>query len=71
MEDGYIEPAAPREQVRPEPYPLPKDFEWASIDLDNPNQVNICRSPRIYAKLIILPDQRSLRPSVPELCGRR
>ncbi|KAH8116866.1 N-myristoyl transferase [Phellopilus nigrolimitatus] len=37
-EDGYIEPSLPREQVRQDPYPLPKDFEWSSIDLDDPNQ---------------------------------
>ncbi|KAI5121671.1 hypothetical protein M0805_002747 [Coniferiporia weirii] len=37
-EDGYIEPPVPREQVRQDPYPLPKDFEWSSVDLDDPNQ---------------------------------
>ncbi|THH10777.1 hypothetical protein EW145_g1082 [Phellinidium pouzarii] len=38
-EDGYIEPPVPREKVRQEPYPLPRDFEWSTIDLDNPNQI--------------------------------
>ncbi|KAL5529694.1 hypothetical protein ACEPAG_5679 [Sanghuangporus baumii] len=38
-EDGYIEPPMPREEVRQEPYPLPKDFEWVILDLDDPNQI--------------------------------
>ena len=39
-EDGYIEPAVPPDQVRQEPYPLPKEFEWVILDLDDPNQVS-------------------------------
>ncbi|KAF8077857.1 N-myristoyl transferase [Lyophyllum atratum] len=38
LDDGYIEPSRPREEVRQEPYPLPKDFEWSTLDLDDPNQ---------------------------------
>lgn len=38
-EDGYIEPSKPREEVRQEPYPLPKDFEWTTLDIDDPKQV--------------------------------
>ncbi|KAF5373810.1 hypothetical protein D9758_000641 [Tetrapyrgos nigripes] len=38
IEDGYIEPSKPREEVRQEPYPLPKDFEWTTIDINDPNQ---------------------------------
>ncbi|KAJ3766611.1 N-myristoyl transferase [Lentinula raphanica] len=37
-EDGYIEPSKPPEEVRQEPYPLPKDFEWSIIDITDPNQ---------------------------------
>ncbi|KAI0034011.1 Myristoyl-CoA:protein N-myristoyltransferase, N-terminal domain-containing protein [Vararia minispora EC-137] len=38
-QDGPLEPSRPREEVRQEPYPLPKDFEWSTIDLDNPAQI--------------------------------
>ncbi|KAF8965241.1 N-myristoyl transferase [Flammula alnicola] len=38
LEDGYIEPSKPREEVRQEPYPLPKDFEWTTIDVNDPAQ---------------------------------
>lgn len=35
-DDGYIEPSKPREEVRQEPYPLPKDFEWCMVNLADP-----------------------------------
>jgi len=38
-EDGYIEPSKPREEVRQDPYPLPKDFEWSTLDITDPVQV--------------------------------
>lgn len=38
-EDGYIEPTKKIEEVRQEPYPLPKDFEWSTLDLNDPKQV--------------------------------
>ncbi|PPQ93264.1 hypothetical protein CVT25_015262 [Psilocybe cyanescens] len=38
VEDGYIEPSKPREEVRQEPYPLPKDFEWSVLDISDPAQ---------------------------------
>lgn len=38
-EDGYIEPTKAIQDVRQEPYPLPKDFEWAILDLNDPKQV--------------------------------
>ncbi|KAN0136941.1 Myristoyl-CoA:protein N-myristoyltransferase, N-terminal domain containing protein [Lactarius tabidus] len=38
-EDGYIEPSKPREEVRQEPYPLPKDFEWSILDINDPGQI--------------------------------
>ncbi|KAF9469157.1 Myristoyl-CoA:protein N-myristoyltransferase, N-terminal domain-containing protein [Collybia nuda] len=39
LDDGYIEPSRPREAVRQEPYPLPKDFEWSMLDIDDPQQI--------------------------------
>ncbi|CAL1705092.1 unnamed protein product [Somion occarium] len=37
--DGWIEPPKRREEFRQEPYPLPKDFEWFPIDLEDPAQL--------------------------------
>ncbi|TFY64686.1 hypothetical protein EVJ58_g2460 [Rhodofomes roseus] len=37
--DGYIEPSKPPEEVRQEPYPLPKDFEWTTVDVNDPAQL--------------------------------
>jgi glycylpeptide N-tetradecanoyltransferase len=37
--DGFIEPAIPQDQVRQTAYPLPKDFEWCIMDLNDENQV--------------------------------
>jgi len=37
-DDGYIEPSRPKEEVRQEPYPLHKDFEWSIVDIRDPNQ---------------------------------
>ncbi|SPO25817.1 probable Glycylpeptide N-tetradecanoyltransferase [Ustilago trichophora] len=34
-EEGSIEASVPPEQVRQEPYPLPADFEWVMVDVDN------------------------------------
>ncbi|KAF8586529.1 N-myristoyl transferase [Ramaria rubella] len=39
LDDGYIEPSRLREEVRQEPYPLPKDFQWCFVDLNDPNQL--------------------------------
>lgn len=38
-EDGCIEPTKAIEDVRREPYPLPKDFEWSILDIDDPKQI--------------------------------
>ncbi|KAF9265466.1 N-myristoyl transferase [Marasmius fiardii PR-910] len=38
LEDGYIEPNKPREEVRQDPYLLPNDFEWTTIDVNDPAQ---------------------------------
>ena len=43
-EDGYIEPSKPREEVRQDPYPLPKDFEWSILDINEPAQVRTRQS---------------------------
>ncbi|EJD54664.1 N-myristoyl transferase [Auricularia subglabra TFB-10046 SS5] len=39
QQDGYIEPSVPREQVRQEPYPLPKGFEWSFVDINDAPQL--------------------------------
>ncbi|GJJ12605.1 hypothetical protein Clacol_006848 [Clathrus columnatus] len=39
IDDGYIEPSKPRGEVRQEPYPLPKEFEWYTVNLDDPNEL--------------------------------
>ncbi|PCH37827.1 N-myristoyl transferase [Wolfiporia cocos MD-104 SS10] len=39
LEDGYIEPSKPPAEVRQDPYPLPKDFEWATVDISDPAQL--------------------------------
>lgn len=41
--DGFIEPSVPRDQVRQTAYPLPKDFEWCIMDLNEAKQVNPAR----------------------------
>jgi hypothetical protein len=38
-EDGYIEPSKSHDEIRQEPYSLPKEFEWSIIDIDDPKQV--------------------------------
>ncbi|KAJ7120190.1 Myristoyl-CoA:protein N-myristoyltransferase, N-terminal domain-containing protein [Mycena epipterygia] len=40
LDDGYIEPPKPREEVRQDPYPLPKEFEWSTVDIEDPEQQN-------------------------------
>ncbi|KZT40884.1 N-myristoyl transferase [Sistotremastrum suecicum HHB10207 ss-3] len=37
--DGYIEPSLPRDQVRQDPFPLPKEFEWSIVDINVPAQL--------------------------------
>ncbi|KAJ7141688.1 Myristoyl-CoA:protein N-myristoyltransferase, N-terminal domain-containing protein [Mycena crocata] len=38
LDDGYIEPPKPREEVRQEPYPLPAEFEWCTVDVQDRHQ---------------------------------
>ena len=38
-QDGYIEPSKSSDEIRQEPYSLPKEFEWSIIDIDDPKQV--------------------------------
>ncbi|CAK5264619.1 unnamed protein product [Mycena citricolor] len=38
LDDGYIEASVSPDQVRQEPYPIPKDFEWSIVDIDDPKQ---------------------------------
>ena len=37
--DGPIQPALPVEQVPKEPMPLPKDFEWVTMNVEDPKQL--------------------------------
>ncbi|KAF9246177.1 acyl-CoA N-acyltransferase [Melanogaster broomeanus] len=37
--DGCIEPTKELADVRQEPYPLPKDFEWSILDINDPKQI--------------------------------
>lgn len=41
IDDGYIEPSKPIEEIRSEPYPLLKDFEWSILDISDSKQVYI------------------------------
>ena len=55
VDDGYIEPSKPLDEVRQEPYPLPKDFEWTILDIEDPKQVShITAHPEIPLNLSIL-----------------
>ncbi|PPQ71418.1 hypothetical protein CVT24_012236 [Panaeolus cyanescens] len=38
LEEGYIEPPKSHDEIRQEPYPLPKEFEWATLDINDPSQ---------------------------------
>ncbi|KAJ3554472.1 hypothetical protein NM688_g3090 [Phlebia brevispora] len=39
IEDGYIEPSKPASEVRQDPYPLPKEFEWSIVDVSDDAQL--------------------------------
>jgi len=39
--DGPIEKDKSPEDIRQEPYPLPKDFEWVTMDLTDEAQVGL------------------------------
>lgn len=38
-ESGPIEPDIPYDQIRKEPLPLPKEFEWCEVDMADEKQV--------------------------------
>ncbi|KAI0780696.1 N-myristoyl transferase [Trametes elegans] len=38
-QDGPIEPSKPREEVRKDPYPLPKEFIWSTLDIQEGAQL--------------------------------
>lgn len=40
-EDGPIDPNVDIEKFRKEPFPLPKDYEWVDVDLNNPQEVGV------------------------------
>ncbi|EKM55512.1 uncharacterized protein PHACADRAFT_256185 [Phanerochaete carnosa HHB-10118-sp] len=37
--DGYIEPSRPASELPQEPHPLPKDFEWSTVDITDEAQL--------------------------------
>lgn len=39
VESGPIEPNTPFDEIRKEPLPLPKDFEWCEINMENEAEV--------------------------------
>lgn len=39
-ESGPIEADIPFDQIRKEPLPLPKDFEWCEINMEDDKEVN-------------------------------
>ena len=49
--DGFIESSLPREQVRQDAYPLPKEFEWCIMDLNDSQQVRITFSVKLNLRL--------------------
>lgn len=38
-DEGPIQPNAPPEKVSQQPYPLPKDFEWVTVDIDDEGEL--------------------------------
>ncbi|ORZ20164.1 glycylpeptide N-tetradecanoyltransferase 2 [Lobosporangium transversale] len=38
-EDGAIEPDVPLDQVRATPYPLPKEFEWSLVNVEDDKEI--------------------------------
>jgi glycylpeptide N-tetradecanoyltransferase len=38
-ESGPVEPDIPHDEIRKEPLPLPKDFEWCEINMEDENEV--------------------------------
>ena len=66
--DGYFEPAVPPEQVRQDPYPLTKDFEWSILDINDAKQVRFRRFVLIPWLNSLIIEQGSLRSSFSQLC---
>lgn len=51
MSDGFIEASKPASELRQEPYPLPKDFVWSSVDIDDDAQVSRIRPAKRVANI--------------------
>jgi hypothetical protein len=68
-EDGFIEPSKPRDEVRQEPYPLPKDFEWCTVDITDAKQVSCDTSFLLVITFLrTLAAKGSVRTTLSELC---
>lgn len=71
LDDGFIEPNKSREEVRQDAYPLPKDFEWSILDINDSKQVCVLIvSCQIFVTFNST-DQRSLRSIISQLRRRR
>lgn len=66
--DGPIDPTTDITKFRKEPYPLPNDYEWVDLDLNNEQEV------RILSLLVSAfnhhPARRRQRTSLSKLCRR-
>lgn len=72
LADGYIEPSKPAHEVRQEPYPLPKEFEWSTVDITDDVQVSSTPIICLFLNAHFLLATRIVRTSICKLCrGRR
>ena len=46
-QDGPIEPSKPREEVRQDPYPLPEEFVWSTLDIEDAFRYDSSISPTV------------------------
>jgi hypothetical protein len=67
LDDGFIEPDKPRDEVRQDAYPLPKDFEWSILDINDSKQVCVSIVPCLVFVTFNFTDQRSLRSIISQL----
>jgi hypothetical protein len=70
-QDGCIEPSKSSDEIRQEPYSLPKEFEWSIIDIDDPKQVTYLVHTTLKFFLTVFLEQGTLRSTVCQLRGGR
>lgn len=66
--DGFIVPPTLQEQICQDAYPLPKAFEWCTMDLNDSKQVTPYARFTLRNSLILTLGRRTSRVLVPELC---